>query len=298
MADFDDARWKALLHDLFAGIRGRPVDLLSFEEVRERLGLRHVVDRGTQDVPLESIVGSLGREREFTRDFLPRSDSLRGRWLDVLRLTRSLEGFPPVELYRVGDVYFVVDGHHRVSVARSIGSPAIEAHVREFVSDVEFGPGDTLEEVVLRSGFEDFVESTCLSREEAEAFRVSAAGGYLRILDHVSVHRYYLGIELGREPEWCEAISSWRARVYDPMVSVIRESGILGQFPGCTEADLYLFAMQELHYLRERADGESAAPGDAVAAMKASAPTTSALSRLRSRFRTFVRGGRGDRETS
>jgi len=290
MADFDDARWRALLHDLFAGIRGRPADLLSFEEVRERLGLRHVVDRGVQDVPLTAIVGSLGREREFTRDFLPRSDSLRGRWVDVLRLTKGLTGFPPVELYRVGDVYFVVDGHHRVSVARSIDSPAIEAHVREFVADVEFGPGDTLEEVILRSCFDDFVESTCLTRDEAEAFRVSTPEGYSKLLDHISVHRYYLGIELGREPDWCEAISSWRARVYDPMIAVIRERAILEQFPEQTEADLYLFAMQELHFLRERADGGDAAPGDAVAVMEATAPRSTTLDRLRARFRTFVKG--------
>ncbi|MFA6955962.1 MAG: hypothetical protein WC538_08845 [Thermoanaerobaculia bacterium] len=289
MADFDDARWRALLHDLFGGIRGRPVDLLSFEEVRERLGLRHVVDRGVQDVPLAAIVGSLGREREFTRDFLPRSDSLRGRWVDVLRLTKGLTGFPPVELYRVGDVYFVVDGHHRVSVARSLDSPAIEAHVREFVADVEFGPGDTLEEVILRSCFDDFVESTCLTREEAEALRVSTPEGYSKLLDHISVHRYYLGIELGREPDWCEAISSWRARVYGPMIEVIREREILEQFPGQTEADLYLFAMQELHYLRERADGGDAKPGDAVTVMEAAAPRSTKLDRLRARFRAFVK---------
>lgn len=288
MADFDDARWKALLHDLFAGLSGRPVDLLSFDEVRERLGLRHVVDRGVEDVPLESIVGSLGREREFTREFAPRDDSLRRRWEDVRRLAEGPAGFPPVELYKVGDVFFVVDGHHRISVARSLGAGAIEARVREFVSDVAFGPDDSLEEVILRSGFDDFVESTCFSREEAEAFLVSLPDGYAKLLDHVSVHRYFLGIESGACPAWCDAIASWRARVYDPMVAVIRRSGILEQFPGRTETDLYLFAMEELHYLREREGGAEAAPEDAVEVVRAAAPHAGLLERLRRRFREFV----------
>ncbi|MCM2317444.1 MAG: hypothetical protein NDJ92_20030 [Thermoanaerobaculia bacterium] len=293
MPEFSEARWRAFLQDLISGIRGEPADLLSFEEVRERLGLRHVVDRGMHDVPLESIVGTLGREREFNRYFFPRTDSLRGRWDDVRGLAEGPEGFPPVELYRVGDVYFVVDGHHRVSVAQSIGSPAIEAHVREFVSDVTFGPGDSIGDVILRSGFEDFVESTCLSRDDAEQFRVSAPEGYSKLLDHISVHRYYRGVELGREPEWCEAIDSWRARVYDPMVAVIRESAILGQFPGRTETDLYLFAMDHLHYMREETEGAGAAPGEAVARMKAETPRSSIMKRLLSRFREFVSQRRG-----
>jgi hypothetical protein len=291
MAEFDEARWRALLQDLVSGIRGQPVNLLSFEETRERLGLRHVVERGMEDVPLSSIVGTLGREREFNRDFQPREDSLRRRWQDVHDLAEGPEGFPPVELYRVGDVYFVIDGHHRVSVAKSIGARAIEAHVREFDSDVEFGPDDTLEEVILRSCFDDFVESTCLTRDEAEQFRVSAPEGYSKLLDHMSVHRYYLGIEFGREPDWCDAISSWRARVYDPMVAVIREREILEQFPGRTETDLYLFAMEELHYLREKAEGSEASHGDAVAVMTAAAPHPGKLARLRARFRAFVKKG-------
>lgn len=288
MAEFSEARWRALLQDLISGIRGEPADLLSFEEVRERLGLRHVVDRGMHDVPLESIVGTLGREREFNRYFFPRSDSLRVRWDDVRILAEGPEGFPPVELYRVGDVYFVVDGHHRVSVARSIGSPAIEAHVREFVSDVSFGPDDSIEDVILRSGFEDFVESTGLDVGAAAAFRLTVPDGYAKLLDHISVHRYYLGIELGREPSWSEAIASWRKRVYGPMVEVIRESAILEQFSGRTETDLYLFAMEHLHYMREKAEGAGTAPGEAVARMKEEAPPSSAMRRLLSRYREFV----------
>ena len=288
MAEFSEARWRALLQDLISRIRGEPADLLSFEEVRERLGLRHVVDRGMHDVPLESIVGTLGREREFNRSFFPRTDSLRGRWDDVRGLAEGSAGFPPVELYRVGDVYFVVDGHHRVSVARSIGSPAIEAHVREFVSEVAFGPEDSIEDVILRSGFEDFVESTGLDADAAAAFRLTVPEGYAKLLDHISVHRYYLGIELGREPSWNEAIESWCERVYGPMVGVIRESTILDQFPGRTESDLYLFAMDHLHYMREKAEGAGTAPGDAVANMKEEAPPASAMKRLLARFREFV----------
>jgi hypothetical protein len=126
----------AVMHDLLALARRRPLDLLPFEEVRDRLKLRRVVDRGTRDVPLGRIVGTFGRRGEFNRAFLPRSESLRERWEDLKDLAEGAAGFPVVELYLVGDVYFAVDGHHRISVARALGAPSIEAHVLEFITPV------------------------------------------------------------------------------------------------------------------------------------------------------------------
>jgi hypothetical protein len=116
---FDAARRTALMQDLLAAARGRPADLLPFADVKEKLRLTSLVDRGVQEVPLSRIVGTLGRAKEFNRAFLPRDEALRERWDDVRDLAEGPHGFPPVELYRVGNVDFVVDGHHRVSVARS-----------------------------------------------------------------------------------------------------------------------------------------------------------------------------------
>lgn len=263
MSGFDAARLGAVMQDLLALVRKRPRDLLPFEEVRDRLKLRRVVDRGTTDVPLERIVGTFGRRGEFNRAFLPRSESLRERWEDVKDLAEGAAGFPRVELYQVGEAYFVVDGHHRVSVARSLGAPAIEAHVLEFLTPVPLGPDASLEDVLRKEGLADFLEATGLVPSTPDEFRVTHPGDYAEMLEHVAVHRYFLGLELSRCTSWEEAVRSWYETFFRPMTETVRSSGILGDFPGRTEADLYLFTARHLHALRERW-GDAVAPERAV----------------------------------
>lgn len=279
MSEFDDARRAALMSDLVRFLRNQPVDLLPFETVRERLRLRHVVDRGIEEVPLDRIVGSLGREREFNRVFLPRDESLRDRWEELHDIAEGPVGFATVELYKVGDAYFVLDGHHRVSVARSLGAREIEAHVREFVTTTPVQPEDSIEEVVLRQARAEFLDVTELDAGDGD-YALTEIDGYERLVDHIEVHRYYRGLELRRDFSWHEAVHSWRDTVYLPMIGLIRDSGVLAQFPGRTETDLYLFAMDHLHYLRERyAD---VTPRAAVTALQRS-------QRFAARLRRFIR---------
>ncbi len=295
MSRFDDARLAALMGDLLRILRRRPLDLLPFEKVREELRLRHVVDRGIQEVPLANIVGSLGRAKEFNRAFLPRRDAQRDRWRDVRELAEGLRGFDPVELYKVGEAYFVVDGHHRVSVARSLEAPTIEARVREFVTPVPLGPDDSIESVVLRSGLADFLAATGLVPEDEDEFRVTVPDGYARLLEHVSVHRYYRGLETARDVPWEEAVASWRDAVYRPMIRAIRDSRIMGAFPGRTETDLYLFTMNHLHDLRERY-GPEVTPEAAVSSLPWARPAESRLERLRAWWRRAHRASGGSED--
>ncbi|MGZ5428934.1 MAG: hypothetical protein ACXWFS_07990 [Thermoanaerobaculia bacterium] len=197
MTRFDAARREALIRDLLGTLLGRPVDLLPFDEVRERLRLSKLVDRGLRDVPLEKIVGTLGREREFNRAFLPRAEVLRERWDDVSDLA-DRRGFPPVELYQVGDAYFVVDGHHRVSVAHRLRQPTIEARVKEFLTPVPFPTEVSPEDVLLKEGLADFLATTGLFPENEDDYRVTEPKGYEKLLEHISTHRYYRGIDLSR----------------------------------------------------------------------------------------------------
>jgi hypothetical protein len=261
---FDAARRAALVQDLLGVLKGRPVDLLPFDRVRAGLRLRHMVDRGMQDVPLDRIVGTIGREREFNREFLPREEALRDRWEEVEGLAEGPAGFQPVELYKVGEAYFVVDGHHRVSVAHALGVPAIEALVKEFLTPVPITPDASIEEVLLQSGLADFLETPGLTPEGPDEFRVTEPNGYERLLEHITVHRYYRGVETGRGQTWPEAVGSWRDAVYRPMVDAIRRSGIMEEFPQRTETDLYLFVMDHLHHLRERYAPKPVAPTLAV----------------------------------
>ncbi|MBP7149131.1 MAG: transcriptional regulator [Acidobacteria bacterium] len=264
MSAFDAARRAALMHELLGVLLGRPTDLLPFDEVRQRLRLRHVVDRGTREVPLDRIVGSLGRPREFTRAFLPREESLRARWEEVRSLAEGPGGFPTVELYQVGDAYFVVDGHHRVSVARDLGQPTVEAHVREFLTPVPLAATDSAADVLCKAALADFLAAARIEPAAAEEFRVTEPGGYGRMLEHIEVHGYFRGQELRRSLQWGEAVASWRETVFRPMVQIIRDSGILADFPGRTEADLYLFTIDHLHHLRQRYGDQSVAPVRAV----------------------------------
>ncbi len=280
VTNFDEARRAALMVDIVRSLRRMPRDLLAFDAVREKLRLRHTVDRGVYEVALDEIVGSLGRDREFNRVFLPRVESLRARWKKIRDVAEGMTGFPMVDLFKVGEAYFVVDGHHRVSVARALGTPTIEAHVREFLTEVPIGPNDSIEQLILRRGRIDFSEATGI-----EVGNVTEIDGYERLLDHISVHRYYLGLEQQRHIEWPEAVQSWREAVYEPMIAVIRDSGVLTEFPGRTETDLYLFAMDHLHYLRERY--EDAHPRQAVEEMRES---RSWSQRLRRFFRAIGSG--------
>ena len=252
MNGFDSARRAALMQDLLSHLLKKPSDLLPFDEVRDRLGLRHVIDRGVQDVSLDRIVGTVEREREFNRAFLPRDEKLRQRWEDLEELAEGARGFPPVELYRVGDVDFVVDGHHRVSVARAKGQPTIEARVKEFSTGVPLSSDASIEDILLKEGLAGFLAATGLVPSTPDEFRVTEPNGYERLLDHISVHRYYRGIELARPVSWEEAVASWYEAVHKPMIEMIRKSRILEEFPGRTETDLYLFTMDHLHHLRQR----------------------------------------------
>jgi hypothetical protein len=263
LSGFDAARLGAVMQDLLALVRRRPRDLLPFEEVRDRLKLRRVVDRGTRDVPLGQIVGTFGRRGEFNRAFLPRSEALRERWEDVKDLAEGTSGFPAVELYQVGEAYFAVDGHHRISVARSLGAPSIEAHVLEFLTPVPLGADASPEDVLQKEGLADFLETTGLVPSSSDEFRVTHPGDYAEMLEHVAVHRYFLGLDLERDVSWGEAVRSWYETLFRPMTGTVRASGILRDFPGRTEADLYLFTARHLHDLRQRW-GDDVTPGRAV----------------------------------
>ena len=116
--EYSTARQRALIEEWLSAFTGRTSDLLSFEEVKQNLMLRDSTYKGLQEIELDKIVGSLGRYRDFTRTFLPRNDKTQDRWRRVDAVAHDLGGFPPIEVYQVGDVYFVRDGNHRVSVSR------------------------------------------------------------------------------------------------------------------------------------------------------------------------------------
>src|ERR687898_20547 len=159
-SDFDRARHKAFLNDLLASIGRRPNDLIPFHEFRRRLQPEAESYRGMQTVPVRQIVGSMDRFRDFDRAFLPRGNATRGRWQSIDRAYYQDVRLPPIQLYKVGDIYFVKDGNHRVSVARERGvefidAEVIEGHVRAPLSS-QMSPT----ELLLQAEYAEFLRRT------------------------------------------------------------------------------------------------------------------------------------------
>ena len=138
--DFARARSKAFWNRILNFLGGQPATLLSYDEVKEKLRIGGPIYRGVKTVEIKKIVGSLNRYHEFDRAFLPLEDQVADRWQSIDRAFYQDVNLPPVVLYKVGDVYFVVDGHHRVSVAREQGQLDIDAEVRECSTKVNITP--------------------------------------------------------------------------------------------------------------------------------------------------------------
>jgi hypothetical protein len=164
----------------------------------------------------------------------------------------------------VGEVYFVVDGHHRVSVAREQGQIYIEAEVRECATRVNITPSIRPEDLEILENKVNFLERTSIDSLIPEAnFKLTIPDGFDRMLEHIAVHRFFMGLDWKRDISEEEAIRHWYDTVYLPIVQVIRETGILSEFPSKTEGDLYLWVLDHQRYLVE--EGETLLPPEAAA---------------------------------
>jgi hypothetical protein len=245
--DYSRARMLAFWDSLLGVVTKRETELLNFEEVKAKLRLHNQRSLGLRNVPLDKIVGSVGRYQDFTRKFLPKSSVNKERWENIDALARGMRGFPPVELYKVGDAYFVSDGNHRVSVARQIGMPTIEAYVNELIlpADVDIDENLTQEQLIIKAGYLEFLRQTRLDKLRPDSdVELTEPGMYGAILEHIDVHKYFMDLEARTEHTYEEAVASWYDNVYMPMVKVIREYDLLKDFDDRTEADLYVWLIR------------------------------------------------------
>jgi hypothetical protein len=273
---FREAHWKALQQDFLARLVGRSNDLIPFEALTGILQTFQKMPHSDPEmISLDRIVGSVGRYRDFTRDFLPRSAAMMERWARIDQNMSSMEGLPPIELFKVGDVYFVADGNHRVSVARANGFDAIPAYVTEYPVDVGLEPGDTLDQAIIKVERARFLGQTKLDRQvPGVEIYFTKPGGYTRLLDHVAIHRRLMSEadSKGQEPSLEEAALDWYTNTYQPIVTVIRERQLPKRFPGRTAADLYVWiwgAIMEMY----RLFGEEVSPDEGAALLEIRAPS-------------------------
>lgn len=249
--DWEKARQAAIIEEIRSALTfRRQPELLSFEQVRHTLRLSQKSYRGLQDVPLDAIRGSVGRYKDFTARFLPRVSKMRDRWIRV-STAGEVTGVPPIELYQVGEAYFVADGNHRVSVARQANLETIQAHVWEYPSPAGLSVNADLDEVLIRAEYAEFLDHTGLKRLRPGAeILFTVPGGYRELAYMIELYQSVLSQIDGEAMSYEDAVTAWYDIFYTPAVQIIRERGALRAFPGRTEADLFIWVWEHEHALR------------------------------------------------
>ena len=237
--DFRSARQRASIQEVIARVMGRSNQLLSYDDVAKKLRLQSRTERGLKNIPLDAIVGSVGRYTDFTRTFLPLQDSDRERWASVKAAMVTGAGLPPIEVYQVGDVYFVLDGNHRVSIARQEGLKSIEAYVTEFRTDVKLTPETKLDEIIIKAEYIEFLEKTDLAQARPNVdLSVTIPGQYEKLMEQIDVCKY---MDENETLTLQDAAANWYDTLYIPLAEAIRDRELLQWFPGRTITDLYIW---------------------------------------------------------
>jgi nucleotide-binding universal stress UspA family protein len=262
--EYADARRSALLRRIWTSLTGQSNELIPFEKLTKAVDATSQSYRGVRPVHMEKIIGSFGRSRDFDRAFLPTQEHSSGKWLSVDSAYNRGVTFPPISLYKIGDAYFVVDGHHRVSVARQKGQKFIDAEVTEVESKVPVSANLTLDDLDTLSAYREFLSQTKLDKLRPDQhIRVTLPGDYDKLVDHIRTHKYFVETRESRELTWEEAITHWYDNVYLPVIKTIRENDVLDEFPNHTEADLYLWIIEHAYYLSQQL-GQEVAPWEAA----------------------------------
>lgn len=244
-ADYERARRKAFLRDVVAFFRREPNTLISYADVRDRVTMEGESYRGMREVPVDQIVGSVDRFRDFDRRFLPKRRNTANRWKSIDRAYHQDIILPPIQLYKVGDIYFVKDGNHRVSVAREHGvayidAEVIEGHIRIPI-DSSMSPSKLLHQVE----YAEFLRKTDLDRTRPQHdIRPTALGRFDEIMTHIEGRRVRMNEQRpGKDVSMAEAAADWYDNVYLPIVLAAREQKLLRDFPDRSETDVYLWVM-------------------------------------------------------
>ena len=254
LEDFRRARSKAAMQRFWAGIQGRSLDLLPYDEISTKLRAVSQTDRGLQQVPLKDIVGSVSRLQDFDRNFLPLRDDDIYRWAGVKTAMTSPHstGVPPISLYQIGDAYFVLDGNHRVSIAKEMGMETIEAYVTEIKTKVPISSNLTSDELILKTAYVNFLEDTQIDHFlPGVDFSLHLVENYPLLKEHITVHQYYMGIENKRPVSFEEAALHWFDTIYSPVITIIESSGLHHAFRDLTLTDLYLWLLDQQNTLQE-----------------------------------------------
>jgi len=246
--DFSRARRRRALARLSARLRrADDVDhILPFEEVVRALGRIGERRLGLQLIPIDSIVGTVDRSREFDRDFRPTSPRVRERWQGINLAQRKGEAMPPIDVYRIGELHFVKDGHHRVSVARAFGHKDINAYVTEVQTQLGADRAIRMKDLPLKSHQRLFYERVPLSPEERERIHLSDEWRYAALAEAVEAWGFRASQARGEPLSRQEVAESWFRDEYVPVIEMLSEAQLVPK--GVSDTEAYM-KVAHLRYL-------------------------------------------------
>jgi hypothetical protein len=249
-SDFLRARRHATLSSLARWVRHDADDVretLSFTEVVDALGRRGERYLGVQVIPMDAIVGSVDKVRDFDRRFRPTSGKSRERWERMARKSRTGEAFPPIDVYKLGHIYFVRDGHHRVSVGRALGATSIEAHVTEIDTVISTEGVGGRRDLEGKNWGLRFLKRVPLTGERRANVNCTDPSDYHRLAEMVEAWACRLMHEEGAYFDKPTMARRWYDEEYTPVLGMIDEAGVRG--PDETGADAYLRVARERYRL-------------------------------------------------
>jgi DNA-binding Lrp family transcriptional regulator/uncharacterized ParB-like nuclease family protein len=211
-------------------------EVKSFNADQEEEAAFDTLDHGTRQVPLERIVGSVGRYHDFDKRFRPKAHVKSQRYEAVKDMLRQGRQLPPVCLYQIKDEYYVLDGNHRVAAAKELGRTDIRATILEFIPSK-----NTVENLIYQQRAE-FINNTGLPY----LITVTEVGQYAYLLDQIYDHQQYLGRMRKTNVEFEEAARDWYQSIYRPLTAIIRSGNLRQYFPQRTLDDLYVYISSNL----------------------------------------------------
>lgn len=247
--DFLRARRRQVLSRLAAWLRRQPDDvniMLPFDEVVAALGRTGERRLGLQVITLDSIVGSVDRSREFDRRFRPTSGQVRERWQRLALAQRRGESIPPIEVYRVGDMHFVNDGHHRVSVAHALGLKTIDAYVTEVMTRLSPGGIRYRGDLLVKDYRRIFLDRVPLVGEARRSVSLTDPWDYAELAESVEAWGFRLMQDEGRYLDRLTVAQRWHDEEFVPVVRMLRQAGMIETQ---TEAEAYMWVACERYRL-------------------------------------------------
>ncbi|MBC6720285.1 transcriptional regulator [Treponema sp. Marseille-Q4130] len=254
--DFNKAHSKALFNEIQHFLNPEEASLISFAEIKSILKPKDEIYVGLKTIPIDKIVGSEGRYKDFDNRFFPKSGFLRERWKHVDAAQYESIVLPPIKAYELGGLYFVRDGNHRVSVAKARGIEFIDAEIVSLQSEIKLKPAYTLKsmikEIISYEKRVFYTETNFGDITDFWSLDFTSTGQYDIIYNHILTHKAYIEKKQSSDMTMTDAIMSWFEDVYLPIIKAIDDRRVMRYFKQHTKSDLYVWIMRYWEELRKK----------------------------------------------